>query len=145
MVSIGSRVRSNPGRSIWHRSPDRGVLPSTGGNRILRHQLGGTADSGHLVMPKYDFSCPSCGTFERYAGYDDATIPCDCGGSARRHEVYRDQGVIFRGGGFTKSVVPPPHSPDVSTELGKELKKKGWDYDRAMGEVRKNIVTDSEG
>ena len=95
-------------------------------------------------MPKYDFSCPSCGTFERHAGYDDATIPCDCGRSAKRHEVYLEQGVIFKGGGFTKSVVPPPRSPEVREELSRELKKKGWDYDRAVGEVRENI-TDEKG
>lgn len=36
-------------------------------------------------MPMYDYECDNCGTiFERYAGIDDTTLKCDCGGDARR-------------------------------------------------------------
>jgi hypothetical protein len=58
--------------------------------------------------------------------------------------VYRDQGILFKGGGFTKSVVPPP-GPDSQEQMGKDLKAKGWDSDRAITELRKNTVEDKDG
>lgn len=41
-----------------------------------------------------------------------------CGAKAKRQAVYRGQGVIFKGTGFTKSVLPPapPETPSTAGE-----------------------------
>ena len=44
-----------------------------------------------------------------------------CGKIAKRCAAYRDQGVIFKGVGFTKTVLPPP-PPKVGTEAGEPVK-----------------------
>lgn len=103
-------------------------------------------------MPIYDYTCPSCGRISGLVrGYDDYTIACpDCGGTAERVPVYREQNVIYRGAGFTKSVIPPnPTTPEqkweVQEEMGKELKKRDWSYDRAIQEMRDNKFEDETG
>ena len=101
-------------------------------------------------MPLYEYIC-SCGRFEAVRGYDDYTIACHhCGGTADRVPVYREQNVIFKGAGFTKSVIPPnpttdEQKADVQEEMGKELKKRDWSYDRAIQEIRDNKVVDETG
>lgn len=96
-------------------------------------------------MPKYDYDCPKHGRFEQIAGYDDSVVPCVCGRPAQRRSVYRDQCVSFRGGGFTKTVVPPPGSVEAQDNSFKELRKSGWDEDRALSQIRKNTVEGKDG
>ena len=101
-------------------------------------------------MPVYAYTC-SCGRFEAIRGYDDYTTACpNCGETAERVPVYREQSVIFKGAGFTKSVLPPPPQTDdqkwdVQDEMGKELKKRGWSADRAIEELRANKFEDETG
>lgn len=96
-------------------------------------------------MPLYTFSCECGERFDARAGLEDYSVPCGCGSKAVRDEVYRDQSVVFKGGGFTKSVLPPPGSPDEQDEGFKELRKRGWDGDRAVSEIRKNVYEDGKG
>lgn len=96
-------------------------------------------------MPRYDFACPACGTFEAVAGHDDGVLECACGRQARRQAVY-SQSVIFRGGGFTKSVIPPSsEGAYVEQEMSRELTKRGWDEDRAISELRANVIENADG
>lgn len=111
-----------------------------------------------LVMPTYLYTCTEDHTFEAVRGYDDATIDCligvgvpdfpgdreavtlhACGAKATRHAVYRDQGVVFKGDGFTKSVLPPPPPPMSSTagetvavdfEIKDEFAKESYEHDK---------------
>ena len=95
-------------------------------------------------MPRYDFDCPSHGRFERTAGFDDDEITHECGALSPRVGVYVEQSVTFKGGGFTKSVLPPP-GPDAQAEFHKEVRKRGWDGDRAVSEIRKNMIENADG
>jgi hypothetical protein len=103
-------------------------------------------------MPCYDFECPDGHVYEAIAGYDDAELPCTwgvlslgssqyhrCGLPAKRRAVYRDQGVIFKGDGFTKSVIVPsppnPRStqgltPDEAVEVWDDTAKEIYKYDQ---------------
>ena len=83
-------------------------------------------------MPTYEYLCPACDhTFEETAvAYDTDKLPCPkCHQIARRVPVYREQGVIFSGSGFTRSVVPParplPRSTrGENTEVDFEIKSE---------------------
>ena len=107
-------------------------------------------------MPTYDYECPDGHLFETIAGYDDEVIPCnvwvyhftdpngkdyeiECNAPAKRKAVYRDQSVIFKGEGFTKSVVvPPPPDPhstrgltsDEAVEVWDDIAKEAYQYDQ---------------
>lgn len=91
-------------------------------------------------MPLYEYACRGCGVFEQRAGYDDTSVKCACGLRAKRQAVY-SQSVIFKGGG--RVVLPPPG--EEAGVMQTELKKRGWDADRAITEIRENIVTDEKG
>lgn len=67
-------------------------------------------------MPRYEYICKGEGhEFEAKAGFDDAEIPCQgkvqyavgkfrpCPNMAQRKEIQKVAGVIFSGGGFTRS------------------------------------------
>ena len=66
-------------------------------------------------MPNYEYVCPNDHMTEQHGGLDDATIICTqllknaliCGHIATRRPAYKSQGVIFKGVGFTKTVIPP--------------------------------------
>jgi len=90
-------------------------------------------------VPRYQFVCPDGHVIEQREGIDVELIHCACGKPARRRQVYREQGVIFKGGGFTKTVVPPaPPSPpssagestDVHFERLDEFADKQYDHDK---------------
>jgi len=104
-------------------------------------------------LPKYDYECPDGHLFEAVAGFDDDVLLCRhsygrskvgthnvvCGLPAKRHAVYRDQAVIFKGEGFTKSVVaPPPPDPkstqgltsDEAVEVWDDIAKEAYQYDK---------------
>jgi len=101
-------------------------------------------------MPLYDYRC-QCGLFEAVAGYEDYTIACpSCNGTAERVPVYREQGVIFKGAGFTKSVLPPrPNTQaehDEVNELMKgEMTKRNYPTERAYDEMRQHKFHDETG
>ena len=62
-------------------------------------------------MPTYTYTCPVGHSNEVIAGYEDAKIECrtkGCKHNAMREAVYREQGVVFSGPDFTRSVLPPP-------------------------------------
>lgn len=97
-------------------------------------------------MPLYDYRCPGCGVFEAVGGHAETTMRCACGAEATREAVYRQQGVVFKGGGFTKSTLPPASDAHaVQEEWGKVVRKAGWTGERAIEELRKNRVYDKEG
>jgi predicted nucleic acid-binding Zn ribbon protein len=69
-------------------------------------------------MPRYDFFCPAGPghIFEQVAGYDDAQVRCpDHHEVARRCAIQSGIGVIFKGDGFTRSVIVPDPPPPTST------------------------------
>ena len=116
-------------------------------------------------MPRYDYTCEDGHTFELVAGFDEETVMCPkreairdqdpfledvvaplCGKPAKRHAVYRSQGVIFKGDGFTKSVrVPePPEPPETGgmpihghLEELDNFAKKAHEYDENVRPERK--------
>ena len=98
-------------------------------------------------MPRYTIICEPCGQeYDIQAGYDDEILHCPgCGEERKREAVYRDQGVIYKGDGFTKQVVPPPaptpsSSKGLSTEdhAGQldEFAKEHYAHDRNTREPR---------
>lgn len=93
-------------------------------------------------MPLYDFACTTCGgCFEARAGYEMRQLCCPaCGGVARRAEVYR-QATIIAGA----TLPPREDAMAVQQEWFREVRKAGWDGDRAISEIRKNLVEDREG
>ena len=69
-------------------------------------------------MPVYEYVCDNGHETEQQGGYEDNDIECpNCRKSAKRRACYRSQGVIFKGVGFTKTVIPPP-PPKPSTIPG---------------------------
>lgn len=81
-------------------------------------------------MPTYDYICPAGHVTEQHGGYDDAKITCYwpadrpdstvCGKVARRSAVYPSQGVVFKGTGFTRTVIPPA-PPKTTTTPGEPV------------------------
>ena len=88
-------------------------------------------------MPTYIYTCADGHEFEAKRGYDDATIDCPCGvgipdfpgedrpvtlhacgAPATRRAVYAEQGVIFSGVGFTRTIIPP--APPKPNTIAKE-------------------------
>lgn len=57
-------------------------------------------------MPTYDWACLSGHTFTARGGFDEKSMPCECGGEAFRVQVYRVNSI-----GFAKT---PPHERDLS-------------------------------
>jgi len=92
-------------------------------------------------MPRYDYTCTECGlTFERLGGFEDVVAPCRCGGVADRQAVYRSQGVS------TRPAEVPDSEPQYQVESQrKALRARGWDGDRAVEHIRKNIREDAQG
>ena len=95
-------------------------------------------------MPKYDFECSDGHIFELIAGYNDEVVPCRiavasgvyepgrsvgvCRLPAKRLAVYQSQGIIFKGDGFTKSVVvPSPPLPKSTQGLTSDQAVEVWD------------------
>ena len=74
-------------------------------------------------MPLYTYTCVEGHVTEHRGGYDDVKIPCPwlqgtsrqkCQLPAKRNAVYREQGVIFKGVGFTTTAIPPlPPKPET--------------------------------
>ena len=69
-------------------------------------------------MPIYTYTCEEKHTFDRKGRLNESEVRCACGLVALRHAVYREQGVVFKGDGFTKSVLPPaaPMLPSTKGE-----------------------------
>lgn len=113
-------------------------------------------------MPTYIYVCPDGHETTRRAKLDDDRIVCyhkskedflindkgryvsltTCGKVAKRLAVYRDQGVIFSGSGFTRQVVPPPkplprgsqgESTDVAKEIMDEYAYEAYEHDKSYG------------
>lgn len=103
-------------------------------------------------MPMYDYNCPTCGFLSSLMrGYEDYSIACpQCGRTAERSPVYREQGVIFKGSGFTKSTLPPPpqtvaEHQEVDSMLSKEMAKRNYPTDRVYDDLRKNRAENVDG
>lgn len=90
-------------------------------------------------MPLYRFSCPACGDFEKRAGFEDSSVLCRCGGAALRSPFSGGVGVIVEGR------LLPTAPADVLDGVAKNLRRTGWDYDRAMTGIRKNTTRDRDG
>ena len=89
-------------------------------------------------MPRYEYKCSQCKKkFEEKGGYEQKMKPCPrCGKKAHRQAVYRGQGVVFSGEGFTRQVIipsqPKPKStakegPDIAFEMQDEYAKKHYE------------------
>ena len=93
------------------------------------------------MSPVYDYQCPDHGEFEEKAGFDDKTARCpitQCSRLSTRVAVYQNQGVHYKGTGFTLSVTPPkaPNPPstkgestDTAFEIQDEFAKKHYEHD----------------
>lgn len=93
-------------------------------------------------MPTYDYRC-NCGVVtEARQGVDVKSIPCPaCGHKATRQFSCKValMGLPTRG-------TSVPTCPEEKAELDrKDLKRKGWDGDRAMEFVRKGVHEDEQG
>jgi len=92
-------------------------------------------------MPTYLYDC-GCGyNFEQRAGIEDRLLSCPrCEGAARRRPFYREQTIR------TERVPVPVTETEYRFEVDKRaLKGRGWDYDRALDHIRKNMREDAEG
>ncbi|KKN82288.1 hypothetical protein LCGC14_0311010 [marine sediment metagenome] len=94
-------------------------------------------------MPNYVYRCSNGHVFERRAGFNAKETSCSfCGSLAVRDEVYKDQGVIFKGGGWggKSAIASPPESPsppssegespDVNFEKLDQFAQENYDHDR---------------
>lgn len=91
-------------------------------------------------MPFYNYVCPDHGEFEQRAGYGDDAVPCACGQPSPRRAVY-PLSFVMEGRSL-------PRRDDVETvqdEYRKEVAKRGWTAERAVGELRATKFTDAEG
>ena len=92
-------------------------------------------------MPLYEYTC-QCGRFEAVRGYDDYTIACpQCGGTAERVPVYREQYTSVRDG--PNAVLPPRPKTDaehaeVNSLLAKEMEKRNYPTHRVYDDLRKS-------
>ena len=95
---------------------------------------------GECNIPIYDFTCKKCGTYERRAGYEDATVTCDtCEGTAARVQVYRQNLVV------DPAMPPRENMVEVQGALDTEMRKIGWDGDRAVDELRHAFRYNEQG
>ena len=96
-------------------------------------------------MPLYDYCCPDCGMFEANAGREAGTTACpQCSNPAKRNPVPSSVGVVIRGGP-NQPMPPKGDTVAINEEMHKEVKKRGWNVDRTVEEMRKNRTTDSRG
>ena len=90
-------------------------------------------------MPLYRFSCGSCGaSFDALAGYGADAKGCTCGSPAVRVPTF-EAGFVVAG----KSI--PPDRASAQYEEHRELRRAGWNGDRALELIRKNVSEDKEG
>lgn len=90
-------------------------------------------------MPFYVFRCEACGPFEKRASYEDAFLPCRCGGSARRAPYSGSLSIHVEGRAL------PTNPVEKQAHEFKKVRESGWDYDRSMSLIRKNSFRDKEG
>lgn len=93
-------------------------------------------------MPIYEYQCPQCGTrfTQRQSGYTVSSVACSCGATAERQTAYRTSFVMGSG------ALPPADNPvEVQQAYFQEVRKAGWDEDRAITAMRKHRVYDDEG
>src|SRR3990167_10111881 len=79
-------------------------------------------------MPLYEFECDRGHVTEQRQGYEVTHIPCRCGLTAARHQVYRDQYMQAETGpkGGKRNPVPV-----AEQRLGRDVSE----YEEAIGEV----------
>lgn len=85
-------------------------------------------------MPLYDFECNKCGVYEMRAHYEDDIVPCECGSTASRLSVYKINHKIEG-----QSLPRRDDHDGTREEMGKELKKRGYSFQRAIDEIGSNI------
>lgn len=93
-------------------------------------------------MPLYTFKGCACrGSFDRLASYNDVTVVCkECKQTATRVAFYGRQAIRM------EDAEIPADEPEYDREAQKRaLRSRGWDYDRTLGEIRKNMVEGPDG
>ena len=92
-------------------------------------------------MPIYLYDC-GCGLcFERRVPVSAEVQVCpECEGAARRRPFYSECSVHVVGG-----TIPPGGTVDRNDFDKKALKRRGWDYDRALEHVRSHLVETEQG
>lgn len=90
-------------------------------------------------MPTYDYRC-TCGEMTTKRGrLDDNLIVCpQCKDVARRVPFYTSTLIVDK-------AEAPAGSDDAKDAERKALRSRGWDGDRAMDEIRKNMVEGPDG
>lgn len=91
-------------------------------------------------MPLYTYECACGRVFDRLANVDDEPVKlCTCYRLAKRREV---NSVAMRVGGATI----PNNEPEYQNEKSlRDLNRQGWDGDRAVEHIRKNVREDGQG
>lgn len=90
-------------------------------------------------MPFYEYSC-SCGrSFEARGSYNDSLKPCQCGGEAQRLPFSPGVGMMVEG---RVLITDPEYAREKAIQ---DLRKSGWDGDRAISHIRKSMKEDREG
>lgn len=89
-------------------------------------------------MPIYSYRCPNGCVYEKLAKYDDVNMVCTCGEVATRRDFYMPTVIAH-------PAAPPYGGGDWVKQEKKKLKAKGWDYDRAIGEIGQATVVDDQG
>jgi putative FmdB family regulatory protein len=92
-------------------------------------------------MPTYLYDCECGHTTERRASVSAEVQVCpECGGIAQRRPFYSGYAIHVVGG-----TIPPAGTEDRHEADRKALKKRGWDYERAVEHVRSHLVETDTG
>ncbi len=92
-------------------------------------------------MPLYDYRCKKGHLTESIRGTlnQDKILCSVCKGESKRVSVYREQGVVFKGEGFTRSVIPPAspkppttsdEKPDYAKEMLDDFAYENYEHDK---------------
>ena len=90
-------------------------------------------------MPIYDFRCGEGHVTEARRGIGTDAIPCLCGRKAKR--LFSAPAIKVDGG----VSIPASEGYYQNEANGRQLKKKGWDGDRAIEHLRQNRVETETG
>lgn len=92
-------------------------------------------------MPTYLYLCDCGCSLEKRAPFSAEIQACpECGEAARRRPFYSEYSIHVVGG-----TIPPGGTVERNDYDKKTLKRRGWDYDRALEHVRSHLVETEQG
>jgi|SRR3990170_432663 len=95
-------------------------------------------------MPLYTYKCDNgheTDRLQKSITEEVDSVSCSvCGSAARKLDVYRVRSILQGAG------IIPASEPEYQLEADKkDLSHRGWNYDRAVDHIRKNIVEFPDG